>query len=359
MTGAPDALHVARANRPIGPPQNDHPIVRGHPARRAPHAVIGHRQRLDQGRLFVADVIGDLEQALLFGQGVLGHAARVLPRKAVQLQIGAHVGVQAVLAVGADVALDRHLGHHPVTRPKASDIPANLHHLARPLVAGNEGKGPFRIAALPHVDVGATQAGGLDADQHLVGARDGIGDIFQAQVAHAAQDGCFHASSPRPRPGSPPGRPGHRRLLAAHHEHSARPAVQHLFGHAAIGPSLDTGQAVARHDDQVNTARLGIVQDLAGHARFPGPHLHRHPLVGQRGAQGGQVILGLAHSRGHDVVIDVRHLGQGLGARDGLRDAEQHQPRRPCRARSTGPDPMPSRQTRNRPAGPLSWRIGT
>ena len=54
------------------------------------------------------------------------------------------------------------------------------------------------------------------------------------------------------------------------------------------------------------------------------PVLDFDPVVGQPSLQRLQVLLGLAVGGGHHVVVHVRHFGQLLGARNGLRHTKKH-----------------------------------
>jgi hypothetical protein len=113
--------------------------------------------------------------------GELGEVA-VGVRHAVELDIWAEV-ILAVLAVVAATARDARLQRHAVAHLKGSHRGADLHHLARGLVAKNERAfedGVADASFVVQVHVGTTDADRLDAHEHFVGGWDGTRHLFDA-----------------------------------------------------------------------------------------------------------------------------------------------------------------------------------
>jgi len=175
--------------------EDNDPIVGQHAARRFPDTVIADRDRLDQGGLFVAQIVRDPVEARLLCRAVFGHSARRLPAESVILDIEAGNRRQAPFAVGADAAGLGNFADDAVADGELRDLAAGLHDLAGPLVAGNKGKGALQVGAAPHVHICGADAAGRDAHEDLVRGRTRDRQLLYSQVVDIPQDRRFHYSA--------------------------------------------------------------------------------------------------------------------------------------------------------------------
>ena len=137
----------------------------------APDAEVADGERLNPRAVHVVPVVGDLVQVALAADQVFAVAARGVGAEADFLEIEARGGHHAGLAVFADAAGDHAVRGDLVAGLQGLDALADLHHVARPLVAGNERLNviaAFLGLAFIDLNVGAADAAGAHADQRLV-----------------------------------------------------------------------------------------------------------------------------------------------------------------------------------------------
>src|SRR5262249_13478906 len=102
-------------------------------------------------------------------------------------------GHPAAAAVHALAARDGGDDLHAVpARPTAG---AGLDDLAADLVADHPGRHDVVVAVAHDLDVGAARRAAADADQHVAGARPGLGGILDPEVAGGVEAGDLHANS--------------------------------------------------------------------------------------------------------------------------------------------------------------------
>ena len=145
---------------------------------------------LAEARLRIADGIGDLEQAAVGGDAVLGEASAHLAAHQVLALV-----VRSALAVVADAADHSPAGHHAVAGSEVLHRVPNRQDLACPLVPGCVGA---VTSAGAHAGVGPDIAGadaaGVDADEYLVVCLDGReANLLDPQVAFAVELCCSHS----------------------------------------------------------------------------------------------------------------------------------------------------------------------
>ena len=140
----------------------------------------------------VGEFGGQMDQVLLLGEEVFGHAAVALPAVGAAVLLagaGDHVAAAAIVAHAAagDVIDDDAVAH-----AEAAAAGARLDDLAARLVAGDHALVAFRafaqVLVIDAADVRAADGGRLHAQQHFAVARLGDGHFFQFDRAVAGQD---------------------------------------------------------------------------------------------------------------------------------------------------------------------------
>ena len=155
----------------------------------------GDRVRDDRG-LVEGKIVGDGDEGVLAGDGVLGPAAVVV--EAAGAHLGAGAAARAVLA-RPQVCPAARVTRVPTVRSRLGRVPRVwiTPETSCPTVTAWRGRAKRGEGTVDQVDVREANAGGLDLDQHLARAGDGDGDLLYDGASCCPGGSAQQARCPR------------------------------------------------------------------------------------------------------------------------------------------------------------------